>query len=170
MSLNYKYSTKPLVQISTLTNYPDQALSCAGDLATVFMLEDRCFLIFVCFQKVALRPILGSFTNCCLGSNDHLLHRVTARTNAGEDSNEFDPASSPSSSDYAAKLVGNLTVDSWASSNNATVESAMLDLQASIFTLVFFSYLVFAMFASRLSINQLMGGLWDCLMKESLEK
>ena len=55
--------------------------------------------------------------------------RVTARTNAGEDSNEFDPAENPSSSDYASKLVGNLTLDSWVNGNNATVEQGMLDFQ-----------------------------------------
>ena len=69
----------------------------AGDLATLFMLEDR----------------------------------TSARTNAGEDSNEFDPATIPSSSDFANSLVGNLTIDSWANGGNSTVDQQLLDLQVS---------------------------------------
>lgn len=62
--------------------------------------------------------------------------RVSVRTNAGEDSNEFDPAENPSSSAYAANVVGNLTVASWASgSGNSTVDQQMLALQACFWLL-----------------------------------
>lgn len=67
----------------------------AGNLATLFMLEDR----------------------------------TSARTNAGEDTNEFNPETIPSSAKYAERFVGNLTVDSWSNGSNGTVEKAMLDLQ-----------------------------------------
>ena len=63
--------------------------ACLGDLATMFMLEDR----------------------------------VSARTNAGGDSNEFDPATAPDSTDMATALVGNVSVANWA--NNATIENGM---------------------------------------------
>lgn len=65
----------------------------AGDLATVFMLEDR----------------------------------VSARTNAGGDSNEFDPGTAPDSGTIAQNLVGNVSVSNWAS--NATIESGMRALR-----------------------------------------
>ena len=65
----------------------------AGDLATVFMLEDR----------------------------------VSARTNAGGDSNEFDPASAPDSGAIATALVGNVSVSNWA--GNATIENGMRALR-----------------------------------------
>ncbi len=53
--------------------------------------------------------------------------RVSARTNAGGDSNEFDPASSPDITAIATALVGNVSVADWAS--NATIESGMKALR-----------------------------------------
>ena len=49
--------------------------------------------------------------------------RVSARTNAGGDSNEFDPASAPDLTTLATAVVGNVSLANWAS--NATVESGM---------------------------------------------
>jgi phosphodiesterase/alkaline phosphatase D-like protein len=98
MPIRWNYTTTP--DFNLPQDYAINRTFQFGDLATVFMLEDR----------------------------------VTSRTNAGGDSNEFDPATAPSSSAYAAQLVGNLTVDSWASGNNATVEKGMLDLQNAVNT------------------------------------
>lgn len=61
---------------------------------------------------------------------------MTARTNAGEDSNEFDPASTPSSSTIATQLVGQLNISSWANGGNSTVDEKMLALQVSCSALI----------------------------------
>lgn len=55
--------------------------------------------------------------------------RASARTNAGEDTNVFNPETIPSSRTFAQQLVGNLTIDSWSNGSNGTVEKEMLDLQ-----------------------------------------
>ena len=61
--------------------------------------------------------------------------RVSARTNAGGDSNEFDPASTPDIAAIATALVGNVSVADWA--GNATIESGMKALRVR---LVVFTY------------------------------
>lgn len=68
----------------------------AGDLATVFMLEDR----------------------------------VSARTNAGGDSNEFNPGTAPDSATIAQGLVGNVSIADWA--GNATIAAGMKGLRVSL--------------------------------------
>lgn len=64
-----------------------------GDLATVFMLEDR----------------------------------VSARTNAGGDSNEFDPASSADSTTIATSIVGSVPPSNW--TGNQTISNGMAALR-----------------------------------------
>lgn len=55
--------------------------------------------------------------------------RTSARTNAGENSNEFDPATIPSSEAFASTLVGNLSLESWTNGGNTTVDQEMTALQ-----------------------------------------
>lgn len=94
MPIRWNFTATP-----SINAYKDYAINRTlqfGDLATMFMLEDR----------------------------------VSARTNAGGDSNEFDPASAPDLTAAATALVGNVSVANWAS--NATIESGMKALRDSV--------------------------------------
>ena len=55
--------------------------------------------------------------------------RVTARTNAGGDSNEFDPATQADSASIAAPFVSGLPPANW--TNNQTITDAMAGLRVS---------------------------------------
>ena len=56
--------------------------------------------------------------------------RVSARTNAGGDSNEFSPETTVTASTVAQNLVGNVSVADWA--RNQTIVNGMNDLRVHL--------------------------------------
>ena len=58
------------------------------------------------------------------------LDRVSARTNAGGDSNEFDPASAADDTALATALVGSVAPSNW--TNNQTITDGMAAIRVQL--------------------------------------